>query len=98
MDEKLTRETAFLHRVLEVAGSSETVDVFIGKPYEHRHEEWHCRYRIVGAGKDMNFGAIGIDGVQALQLAFNVIEASIIGADLPLRWLGETDLGFTGRA
>lgn len=93
----LSRHNAFAHRVLEVAEQpGETVEVFIGKPeiYHDNEEEWICRYRIVGAGKDFNFGAIGIDGIQALQHALTLIDASIIGADMQLTWLGQDDLGF----
>ena len=93
----LTRQNAFAYRILEVADRpGETVEVFIGKPeiYRDNEEEWICRYRIVGAGKDMQFGIIGIDGVQALQHAFVVIDSAIIGADMKLTWLGQSDLGF----
>lgn len=94
---KLTLETAIAHRVLEVADNpDEKVDVFIGKPelLVAEPEEWICRYRIVGGGKDMNFQVHGVDGVQALYYVFKMIDASIASADLSLLWLGGKNLGF----
>ena len=77
MTEKLTLETAIAHRAFEVAGRpSETVDVFIGKPFQMPEGEWACPYRIVGAGEDICFQIYGIDSVQALQLVWKVIDAN----------------------
>lgn len=93
--EKLTLETAIAHRTFEVVGKpDEKVDVFVGKPYELRKEEWVCPYRIVGAGEDMNFQILGIDSVQALQLVWKVIDSNIIAANLELMRYGEKFAGF----
>lgn len=95
MSEKITKDTCIAHRTLAVAGSPETlVDVFIAKPEKVHEEEWICRYRIVGAGEDMNFQVHGIDAVQALKHVFVMIDASLVSTGLSLTWLGEKDLGF----
>lgn len=95
MTEKLTIETAIAHRRFGVEGKPcEFVDIFVGKPYQLSEEEWICPYRIVGAGKDLNFQIHGIDSVQALQLVWKVIEATIIGAGLELLEFGHRFEGF----
>ena len=97
MTEKLTLETAIAYRSFEVAGKpDEKVDVLVGKPelFGTDPEEWICRYRIVGAGKDLNFQIHGIDSVQVLQLVWKVIDATIVGADLELLEYGEKFAGF----
>lgn len=95
MSEKLNRQTAIAHRSFEVQNQpQEQVDVFIGKPFEIEEYHWACPYRIVGAGQDMNFQIYGVDSIQALQLAFQVIDSAIEGAELELLWGEEKFLGF----
>lgn len=91
---KLDKQTAILHRQLATKTSNETVDVFIGKPIMQEHEEWLCSYRIVGAGLDMNYKIVGFDGVQAVQLAFKMIENMVENCGVELTWLGENNLDF----
>ena len=95
MTEKLTLETAIAHRSFEVAGKpDEKVNVFIGKPFPVHEEEWVCPYRIVGAGKDLNFQVHALDSIQTLQLIWKVIDGAIIGADLELLENGRKFAGF----
>ncbi|MDO1509687.1 MULTISPECIES: hypothetical protein [unclassified Neisseria] len=93
---ELTQETAIAHRTLELSeNSAEKVNVLIGKPEQLGENEWACPYRIVGAGKDINFRISGVDSIQALQLVFSIIESAIIGANLSLCWNGEKNLGLS---
>lgn len=92
---KLTQKTAIVHRQFTWADDpSQTVEIFIGKPYTLNADEWHCPYRIVGAGRDFNFAVCGTDSVQALQLAFFVIDSVLAGDELKLLLWGEPFLGF----
>ncbi|UOO79761.1 hypothetical protein LVJ78_01640 [Uruburuella suis] len=94
MLEKLTMETAIAHRIYEVADKpGEEVQIFIGKPVQYDLNEWHCPYRIVGAGKDLNFHIAAVDSIQALQLIWPVVDSAISGADLSLLWGGGKNLG-----
>lgn len=89
MQPKLTADTAIAYRSLELAGRpEEKVGIFIGKPEKVHEEEWICRYRIVGAGKDINFQIHALDGIQTLQLIWKVIDAALISEDLALCWPG----------
>ncbi|MBF0804356.1 MULTISPECIES: hypothetical protein [unclassified Neisseria] len=95
MSEKITKDTCIAHRTLAFAGSPETlVDIFIAQPEKVHEEKWIYRYRIVGAGEDMDFQVHGIDAVQALKHVFVMIDAFIVSTGLSLTWLGEKDLGF----
>ncbi len=95
MAEKLTLETAVAHRAFEVAGKpGETVDVFIGKPFQMPAGEWACPYRIVGAGEDICFQIYGIDSVQTLQLVWQVMDAHIAATGLEWMLYGERFAGF----
>lgn len=95
MTEKLTLETAIAYRSFEVAGKpDEKVDVLIGRPQKIHAEEWFCPYRIVGAGKDLNFQVHAFDSIQTLQVIWKVIDANIVGADLELLENGYKFKGF----
>ena len=89
---KLNAETAIVQRTFTTADTGDTVTIYIGKPFEHGELEWHCPYRIVGAGMDHNFAVIGIDSIQALQCAFVVINSIIY--DKNLLWLDGPFVGF----
>ena len=94
MAEQLTIATAIAHRRFEVAGKAgEAVQIFIGKPTQYHQDEWRCAYRIVGAGRDLNFEIAAIDSIQALQVVWSAIDSAIIGADLSLLWDGDKNLG-----
>ncbi|KPN74761.1 hypothetical protein [Neisseria sp. 74A18] len=89
MAEKLNIGTAIAYRTLELAGNpEEKVNIFIGKPEKLHEEEWICPYRIVGAGKDINFQIHALDGIQTLQLIWKVIDGTLAGANLALCWPG----------
>lgn len=96
MTHKLTSDTAIARRSFEVVGRpGEKVDIFIGKPEQLHEEEWICPYRIVGAGKDINFQIHGYDSVQVLQLIWKVIDGALIGAGLELLLDRQKFPGFT---
>lgn len=70
------------------------VRVRIGRPTEDPAEggDWRCPFQVLGLGDERVHEAFGVDAVQALQLCFQMIDATLIGE--PVTWLGETDLGF----
>jgi hypothetical protein len=72
-----------------------TMTVSIGRPRQEPTGEWLCPYQI-GSGRP--FGALGLDAVQALELAMRVIGARLAltpeAHEGRLRWVGEMDLGF----
>lgn len=99
MTEKLTLENAIAHRSFNVAGKpDEKVDVLIGKPFKLHEEEWACPYRIVGAGKDLNFQVHAFDSIQTLQVIWKVIDGNIAGADLELWEGGHRFAGFAAES
>ena len=99
MSDKLTRAEAAVYRLLTLADRpDETVEVLFGKPFAAETGEWVCPCRIVGAGRDMCFRVFGADGVQALQLAFAVIDGAMADKGLRLLWDGEAFGGFTAAA
>lgn len=96
MTAKLTADTAIAVRTLHLADRpDETVEIFIGKPFAKSEDEWHCPYRILGGGEDLNFAIIGVDAVQALQLVFTALDGTLGGTDWKLFWDGEPFAGFT---
>jgi hypothetical protein len=72
-----------------------TLTVSFGRPTQEPTGEWLCPYKI---GPDRPFGALGLDAVQALELAMRLVGARL--AAMPearegrLRLAGETNLGF----
>lgn len=70
-------ETIIATRELAL-GDDKKVVIIIGKPEKFPdYEDYYCPYQIVGIGNENIRYAGGIDGVQALLLALNMI-----GADL----------------
>lgn len=77
------------------------ISVVIGKPRRHEgSEDYSCPYHVGGLGNGKSSFAVGIDGVQALQLAMRAIGALLYlspeGKKGLLRWEGDDagDLGF----
>lgn len=70
-------ETIVATRNLMLAGSRRII-IFLGKPEKFPDsDDYYCPYQIIGLGAEKVRYAGGIDAVQALQLALNMI-----GADL----------------
>lgn len=70
--------------------------VRIGKPIRIADGEWGCSFQVQGTGDERVLTAYGYDGVQALTLCLEMIQAEL-GArqrEHGLTWLGEADLGF----
>ncbi|MDO4426996.1 MAG: hypothetical protein Q4B88_02590 [Moraxella sp.] len=95
MTKQLTKDTAIAYREFDWEDNpNETVLILIGKPYQKSDHEWCCPYRITGAGRDFSLEVCGVDGVQALQLAFFVIDSVLADDELRLLLWGEPFLGF----
>ena len=82
------------------SGTYLTVEIGTPQPYEDDPAAWFCPYRIAATeGKqEKRFAVVGVDAVQALQLALKIIgsELFVINRDLggALRFLGDRNLGF----
>jgi hypothetical protein len=76
----------------------EKVTVLIGKPEKFPDEDdYFCPYQIVGVGSERVRHAAGVDAVQALQLAMQMIGADLSASKQSgkLTWLGDDELGFS---
>ena len=92
----------FAYRDLLVSGSDKRVRVSIGKPEQFPDEtDYYCPYQITGLGRQRVSYAGGIDGVQALILALEIIGAKLYTSKEAkgrlLSWEGATNgiLGFS---
>lgn len=85
-------------RELEVDGGAGRAVVRVGRPAPDPREggDWRCPFQIVGLGDEAVHEAFGIDGVQALQLCFQMIDIHLASErrGRKLTWLGGQDLGF----
>ncbi len=77
------------------------ISVVIGKPRRYEgSDDYSCPYQVTGLGNGKIRFVVGIDGVQALQLAMRAIGALLSlspeGKNGLLRWEGDDagDLGF----
>lgn len=84
------------------AGTRTMVRVLLGKPMPFPEStDFYCPYQITGVGEEKIRYAGGVDSMQAIQLAFQVIEGDLsgtIGDTFRLTWeAGENDadLGFS---
>lgn len=90
------------NRSLSIIGDAvKTIEIKIGKPQKlEDHSDYYCPYQIIGMGNDRIKYAIGIDGIQALQLTLSRIGTDLYtseeGKKGNLRWIGDEngDLGF----
>jgi len=75
-----------------------TMTVSLGRPTQEPTGEWLCAYQITGDGSNRSFGALGLDAVQAIDLAMHLIGARLADTaeakEGRLRWSGESKLGF----
>jgi hypothetical protein len=65
-------------RTLWVAGTRRRVTIRIFQPESVDGEEHFCDFTIVGRGITVKRRSYGYDAVQALELVFRIIEASLI--------------------
>lgn len=90
------------NRSLSIIGDAvKKIEIKIGKPQKFEdHSDYYCPYQIIGMGNDRIKYAIGIDGIQALQLTLSRIGSDLYtseeGKKGNLRWIGDEngDLGF----
>ena len=85
-------------RELELEGARK-ITVVVGKPEKFPgDDDYYCPYQITGLGDDKVRYAGGIDGVQALWLALQMIAADLYTSSEAqngkLTWHDERDLGF----
>jgi len=76
------------------------ISVKIGKPFQDEDQEgWYCPYSITSGPNQRLFYGAGVDSLQALRIAISMIEADLKSrfADLAPEWMGESDLGLTGK-
>jgi hypothetical protein len=80
-------------------GKEYSVIVRIGKPFhgEDNQGSWYCPYSIEVGGTQRLFYGAGVDSVQALRIAISMVETELTSTfrHLDLRWMGESDLGFS---
>jgi hypothetical protein len=79
-----------------IDGKSSDVLVRIGKPEPYPGGGWACAYQIAGIGDEKVRPILGVDAVQALQLAMFQAGASLslLRKAVTLTFLGENHLGF----
>jgi hypothetical protein len=82
-------------------GKACQIVVKIGKPLPDENQEgcWYCPYSISnGIDRRLFYGA-GVDSLQALRIAISMIEADLKSsyANLKLQWMGDSELGLTGK-
>jgi hypothetical protein len=93
--ERFLMTESFIRRRFEFGEASE-VEVQFYKPAQ-RDVDYRCDYEIIWPDRKRAFSAFGIDEVQALILALNMVHAELLsspeGKRGELRWLGSEDLG-----
>lgn len=95
-------DTVIAERELEArnrrTGESRAVTVRIGQPRPDPEPggDWACATQIEGLGDDAVTDAYGVDSMQALQLAMQLLAIRLKNdaPELQLTWLGANDLGF----
>ena len=80
----------------DAAGTRTRVRVSLGKPKPFPDSaDFYCPYRITGVGDEKIRYAGGVDSLQAIQLAFQIIRADLsctVGEAFKLTWeAGEND-------
>ena len=83
------------------SGNVRRITIKIGRPFSDESNEacWYCPYSIDAGNDQRLFYGAGVDSLQALRIAISMIEADVKSkyAHLNLTWMGEGDLGLTGR-
>ena len=84
----LNPTNCFLSRNLDILDkygkTISNVNVLIGRPEQVDGATWECSYAIIGLDeiKPFNYKVLGVDGVQALLCAFDVLEGLLAGTDV----------------
>lgn len=82
-------------REIWIAETGAPVTVSVGAPRPDKRGDWVCPYRITGLASPVSDAAIGVDGVQALILAFEGIRRTLEAYPAEFSWVGEEgDHGF----
>jgi hypothetical protein len=82
-------------RLLARTDTGAAVTVQLGRPRRRRSGEFECPYRVRGLGRVRIGRALGVDGVQALQLAFEAVRLELEPHAAVLTWSGELgEIGF----
>ncbi len=75
-------------------GCVREVEVLVGKPQgSPGADDWYCPFQITGLGSDGIRFVVGVDSIQAVQLAFRYI-GTLLARVQGLKWLGRDVLGF----
>jgi hypothetical protein len=89
---------AIAERKLKATSDGKSSDVFVrfGRPEPYPKGDWACAYQIAGIGDEKVRWIVGIDAVQALQLAMFQADASLslLRKAVTLTFLDENHLGF----
>ena len=87
----LNLTNCFLSRNLDVLDKDgkiiSKVNVLIGRPEQVDGATWECSYAIIGLDeiKPCTYKVLGVDGVQALLCAFDVLEGLLTGTDVAIQ-------------
>jgi hypothetical protein len=77
-DAIISRQLALADETGKIVSS---IAILIGKPYYQADYCWECLYSIVGFEETYTFKVCGIDGWQAIEGAFAVIDGFLTGTD-----------------
>lgn len=84
----LNLNNCFLSRNLDILDkngkATSQVTIIIGRPEKADNTTWECSYAVIGLDEinPCTFRVLGVDGVQALLCAFNVLEGLLSGTDI----------------
>jgi hypothetical protein len=87
-------EDVIAERAIDADGVTGAVQVRIGRPVADPEGDWSCPIQVTGIGSDAPLSVAGVDSLQALTLALDMLRArlSAAGREKQLRWLDGTDL------
>ena len=85
---------AIVTREFSVAGERRAL-LRIGKPAEHPAGDWICPFQVTGLGDERVYEAAGVDGLQALLMALQMVRAQLepLRRSGRIRWMDGDDLG-----
>jgi|tagenome__1003787_1003787.scaffolds.fasta_scaffold14969940_1 hypothetical protein len=86
--------TVIAERVLTMKGTSNKVIVKVGKPRKTANNDFITPYKVLGVGDEKLRFAAGLDAIQSLQLAFQMIGADLYASSRKFKWGDGKDSGF----